>query len=376
MAARAVLMVTRNLPPLVGGMESLLMRALTAIAQRVPVELIGPQGIAERAPPGCKVLAELPFGAGRFLPAAAALTYRFADPRRHQLCLGGSGLMAPALQAARWRGLRTGVYLHGLDLLYPSALYQRLFVSRLPAIDRILVNSAYTRREALAKGLPEQAIRVVNPAVEMPAADPGVELAAQRLRQELGGGPILLSVGRLVARKGVAEFIEQALPELARRLPGLRLLVVGGEPPGGGGLQLRRLQQAIAAAQMPSVVSLLGAVSNERLAVLYASADLHVLPLVDIPGDVEGFGMVVLEAAARGVPTVAFELGGVADALDSEAGGGRLVRSGEYSELVTAACQVLAAASSDSRAQLIEKARHRSWSRFGEELVAALELEY
>lgn len=320
------------------------------------------------------MLAELPFGAGRFLPAASLLTLRHADPARHQLCFGGSGLMAPALQAARWRGLRTGVYLHGLDLLYPALIYQQGFVRPLAKVDHILANSQYTRRQALAKGLPESAIRVVNPAVEMPVADPTVEAASRQLRQELGGGPILLSVGRLVARKGVAEFIERALPELVHRHPGLRFVVVGAEPPGGKGRQQRRIEQAVATARMDSVVSLLGAVSNERLTALYACADLHVLPLVDIPGDVEGFGMVVLESAARGVPTVAFELGGVADALDSEAGGGRLVQSGEYPELAAAICQVLAAASSDSRAQLIEKARHRSWSRFGEELVAALEL--
>ena len=374
MSARAVLMVTRNLPPLVGGMESLLMRALTAITQRVQVELIGPHGIAERAPPGCKVLAELPFSAGRFLPAASLLTYRYADPRRHQLCFGGSGLMAPALQAARWRGLPTGVYLHGLDLLYPAALYQGLFVSRLSAVDRILVNSAYTGRQALAKGLPEQAIRVVNPAVEMPLADPAVEAAAIQLRRELGGGPILLSVGRLVARKGVVEFIEQALPELVRRLPGLRLLVVGGEPPGGGGRQVQRLRAAVARTGLEAAVSLLGSVSNERLAVLYASANLHVLPLVEIPGDVEGFGMVVLEAAARGVPTVAFDLGGVADALRGEAGG-QLVPAGQYLRLVDAVCQVLAAAAPTVRADLIEETRLRSWPRFGEQLVAALRLD-
>lgn len=367
-------MVTRNLPPLVGGMESLLMRVLTALAERLPVELIGPKGIAERAPPACKVLAELPFSAGRFLPAASLLTYRLADPSRHQLCFAGSGLMAPALQAARWRGLRTGVYLHGLDLLYPAPLYQHLFVRRLPRVERIVVNSAYTRRQALAKGLPEPAIRVVNPGVEMPTVDASAEAAARHLRQELGGGPVLLSVGRLVARKGVAEFIERALPELVRHQPGLRFLVAGAEPPGGGGQQLRRLRQAIAAARMESVVTLLGAVSNERLAALYACADLHVLPLVKIAGDVEGFGMVVLEAAARGVPTVAFDLGGVADALTGP-DSGRLVSAGDYPALIAAVGSLLALTGQSERHRLIEQTRLRSWQRFGEEVVAALMLD-
>lgn len=374
MSARAVLMVTRNLPPLVGGMESLLMRLLTILSERVPVELIGPRGIAERAPPGCKVLAELPFGAGRFLPAASLLTLRHADPARHQLCLGGSGLMAPALQAARWRGLSTGVYLHGLDLLYPAALYQRLFVRSLPGVDRILVNSSYTRQQALAKGLPASAIRVVNPGVEMPPVDPAGAATAQQLRRELAAGPILLSVGRLVARKGVAEFIERALPPLVRQHPGLCFLVVGAEPPGGQGRQQRRIEQAIATARMESAVRLLGAVSNERLAALYACADLHVLPLVEIAGDVEGFGMVVLEAAARGVPTVAFDLGGVADALTGPAGGS-LVAAADYPALVAAVGSCLEQAGPAARLQLVEQTRLRSWRRFAEEAAAALMLD-
>lgn len=374
MAARAVLMVSRNLPPMVGGMENLLMRVLAALAERVPVELIGPRGISERAPPGCRVLAELPFSAAAFLPAASLLTLRQADPRRHQLCFGGSGLMSPMLQAARWRSLRTAVYLHGLDLLHPSPVYQRGFVARLPFCDRVIVNSRYTRQQALLKGIPEQIVQVVNPAVEVPEADVGTAEAASALRRELGGGPILLSVGRLVARKGVAEFIEQAMPELTRRLPGLCLLVVGGEPPGGKGQQRQRLQEAITRKGLERSVRLMGHVSDAELSAIYACADLHVLPLIQIDGDVEGFGMVVLEAAARGVPSVAFDLGGVADALAGE-NGGRLIAAGCYGAMIDAIVELLAAGALSAREALQDQTRARSWRKFAQQLVSALQLD-
>lgn len=365
MAADRILMVTRNLPPLVGGMEHLMAEVLRRLQSVAPVDLIGPQGAAATAPPGCRVLAEIPFGAARFLPGATLQVLRHADPRRHRLCLGGSGLMAPALRAARTRGLRTAVYLHGLDVIHPAWLYQRGFVPVLATLDRIVCNSHYTRGEALARGLPAERCVVVNPGVAMP--EPVVPRDAD------GAGPLLLCVGRLIARKGVAEFITQALPALRMRYHQLRLVVVGTEPPAGRGEQLARIRAAIAQAGMEAAVELRGRVTDAELAALYAAADLHLLPLVPVPGDVEGFGMVILEAAARGVPTVAFDLGGIADALHPQFGGAR-VASGDYPALISAIGQCLEAASSGRRAELVEATRARSWDAFGRELVGALGL--
>ena len=367
MAADRILMVTRNLPPLVGGMEHLMAEVLRRLAAVAPVDLIGPQGAGTLAPPGCRVLAELPFGAARFLPGAVVQVLRHADPRRHRLCLGGSGLMAPALRAARLRNLPTAVYLHGLDVIHPAWLYQRGFVPGLAEVDHILCNSRYTLGEAIARGLPAERCLVVNPGVAMPSLAPSPQQAVD------DPGPLLLSVGRLVARKGVAEFVAKALPALRARYPQLRLVVVGAEPPAGRGEQLARIRDAVARAGMEAAVELRGRVSEAELARLYAAADLHVLPLVPVPGDVEGFGMVILEAAARGVPTVAFDLGGIADALHPEFGGAR-VTAGDYPALVAAIGQCLEAGPRGSRAALVEATRTRSWEAFGRELVGALGL--
>lgn len=345
-------------------MESLLRQLVLALSARLPVELIGPRGVRDWTPESVRVLAEFPFSAGIFLPAAAWSVWTKADPARYQLCIGGSGLMAPILGAASRRHLSTAVYLHGLDITFPHPVYQRFFVSGLARIDRVLVNSRYTGALAAKAGISEARIRVVNPGVGMPAASD--VHSAQR-----EGGPLLLSVGRLVARKGLAEFIERAMPSLLRRYPDLRLCVVGSEPPGNRARVLDRMRATIEEHGLQQSVHLLGKVDDEQLSALYAQADLHVLPLVNRPGDVEGFGMVVLEAAARGVPTVAFDLGGVGDALRGP-DAGQLIAQDDYRAFIDAVCHWLGHARPDLRHRLVDQTRERSWERFGDEVVAAL----
>src|SRR3546814_12930756 len=62
---------------------------------------------------------------------------------------------------------------------------------------------------------------------------------------------------------------------------------------------------------------------------VYKAASAHIFPVREIPGDPEGFGMVAVEAAAHGVPTIAFATGGIVDAV-AEGESGRLIRPGDY----------------------------------------------
>lgn len=361
-------MVTRNLPPVVGGMERLMQRTLSALCRVVTVDLIGPVGVRAWVPPTCRVLAELPFGAAAFLPSATALTLRHAGRRRYQLCLGGSGLMAPALWAARQQGACTAVYLHGTDLAYEQAVYQRLFVASLAKVPRVIANSRYTGALAVAKGISASSIRVVNPGVDLPATiQRPPESSPHR-------PPTLLAVGRLVARKGIAEFVEQVMPRLLRQQPDLRLRVVGTEPPGSRQGQQARIQAAASRLVTPDAVQLLGAVDDQELHRLYAESDLHVLPALERRGDVEGFGMVVLEAAAHGLPTVAFDVGGIADALLPGAGG-RLIAATDYPQMAEAIMLELRQAGTERRQALIAATEQRSWKRFDRQLLEALQLQ-
>src|SRR5690606_3589327 len=85
----------------------------------------------------------------------------------------------------------------------------------------------------------------------------------------------------------------------------------------------------------------LGVITDAQLATAYEAADVHIFPVRYIPGDPEGFGMVAIEAAAHGTPTVAFATGGVIDAVASGQSG-QLVPPGDYAALAQAALEALA----------------------------------
>ena len=123
---------------------------------------------------------------------------------------------------------------------------------------------------------------------------------------------VLLTVGRLVARKGVRWFVAEVMPKLP---PSVHYLVAGSGP------DLTNIEHAIAAAGSHAQVHLLGRVSEDEREDLLRGSDLFVQPNIPIEGDMEGFGLVVLEAATRGTPVVASALEGLRDAVvDGETG--------------------------------------------------------
>jgi phosphatidyl-myo-inositol dimannoside synthase len=119
-------------------------------------------------------------------------------------------------------------------------------------------------------------------------------------------------------------------------------------------------------------VRLLGAVDDQTLSDAYFGADVMVFPVLNLPGDVEGFGMVAIEAAAHGLPTVAFAIGGVPDAVaDGESGW--LVAPGDNGAF---AKKVLALLDVPQRDEFAECCRHHAgrfeWSEFGQRLQMAV----
>jgi len=108
-------------------------------------------------------------------------------------------------------------------------------------------------------------------------------------------------------------------------------------------------------------VQLLGQVDDKEIPALYAAADVFVFPLLETHGDVEGFGMVAVEAAAHGTPTVAFDCGGVSDAV-ADAISGVLVDSENYGEFGAAIARVV---HGNMRASSREFAGQFSWDNYG-----------
>ncbi len=202
----------------------------------------------------------------------------------------------------------------GRDVTLPNPLYQRLVPRLLRSLDAVLPISRATASECLARRLPEANMYVVPCGVDAArfgSAEPrGVsrDLLIRRLNLSARGSDplILLSVGRHQERKGFHWFVERVMPLLPEEI----VFVLGGEGP-----TTERIRNAIEEEDLAHRVRLLGRVSEEELVDLYRATDLFVMPNVPVPGDIEGFGVVMLEAGASGLPVVAAELEGIRDVI-------------------------------------------------------------
>ena len=372
-----LLFVTRNFPPLTGGMERLNYQALLALDKTYSVALCGPQGAGAFVPGPLPVREASLAPLSRFLVEFQWASFRLARSFRPQIVYAGSGLAAPAaLMAARSVGAKTVCFLHGLDIVADHTLYRRLFLPAIRRVDHILVNSRHTAGLARAAGVAPGKIEIVSPGVELPDYSVRFE-ARQRFRARLGVGqrPLLLAAGRLTQRKGLAEFIRHALPEICRQKQEVLLLVIGSEATSGlkhrSGVEAGILA-AIDEMGLGPHVRLLGGVDDACLSDAYFAADAMVFPVLDLPGDVEGFGMVAVEAAAHGLPTAAFAVGGVPDAV-ANGESGWLVPFGDYSGMVQRSLGLIESCGQGIWGEPCRRhAENFSWDIFGRRLRAAV----
>ena len=370
------LLITRNFPPLVGGMERLNLRMCEALARHGEVALVGPTGSRAFAPPDVAT-DEVPHRPlPRFLTGAFAAGWRKARTFAPDWVLAGSGLAAPhARFAARRAGARCAVYVHGLDLVAPHPVYQRLWLPAIRGADRVIANSRNTARLAEARGVPRDRLHVVTPGTDV-FADHGMPAAQERASLQLGDGPVLLSVGRLTERKGLAEFVRDALPAIAAARPDVQLVVVGSDAndavAAARGSERARILAAAERVGVARHLQLRGVVDDTTLDALYRHADLHVFPVRDLPGDVEGFGMVALEAAARGVPTLGYAVGGVPDAVEHGITG-ELVAPGDAAALAQATLAWLDRDRATTADACLAFAARNGWDTFERRLLDALQ---
>lgn len=370
-----ILLITRNLPPLVGGMERLNWHMADELSEYAEVKAIGPKGATATKPPKTHLteapLKPLPL----FLVVAFFKAVWMALRWRPDVILAGSGLTAPiAWLASKVCRARSAVYLHGFDITVKNTLYQRLWVPTFRKIDHIIVNSTPTKGLAFAAGVPERKITIVHPGVNLPdAPQPAENVAAFKAQHGLADKKILLSVGRLTTRKGLREFVELALPAIMQAEPSTMLVVVGDAPKDSLGAGIQTMESIQAQAKQSGVgghIKFLGVITEKaQLATAYEAADVHVFPVRHIPNDPEGFGMVAIEAAAHGLPTVAFATGGVVDAV-SHGESGYLVEQDNYKELTQ---PVLALLRQPMATESITRFAQRfAWFEFGSQVHAAL----
>ncbi len=199
------------------------------------------------------------------------------------------------------------VQIHGMDLLQAQASPRKRWLARniLQGAKGIITNS-----NAVSKLIREFAgelkISVVYPIPPQPK--PADQERLRRLRQQysLEGKKILLTVGRLVPRKGVDRML-QALGLILHRFDDALYVIVGDGP-------YKEELQSLAKAYGRAVL-FTGSVDDEERDTWFELADIFVMPARQLPDDIEGFGIVYLQAGWRGKPVVAGKSGGVTEAV-------------------------------------------------------------
>ena len=253
------------------------------------------------------------------------------------------GVIALALKA--WTGIPYLCYAHGEEVnraparggggLLDSRELRWLTGRVLRGAALVLANSRNTERILRTEWrLPAERVRVLHPGVDTRRFTPAPRQPAVRARLGWGDRPVILTVGRLQKRKGHDQLV-RALAAIRRSIPSVLYAIVGdGEERGF-------LEQLVAREGAGDHVRFLGAVADDTLIACYQQCDLFILPNRQVGDDIEGFGMVLLEAQACGKPVVAGASGGTAETLRVPETG-RLVCCDGPDELAAVAVDLLA----------------------------------
>ncbi|MFD7991011.1 glycosyltransferase family 4 protein [Streptomyces mexicanus] len=323
------LIVTNDFPPRPGGIQAFLHNMALRLD---PERLVVYASTWKRGRQGAEATAafdaEQPFTVVRdrttmLLPTPDATRRATALLREHgctSVWFGAAaplGLMAPALRRAGAERLVATT--HGHEAGWAQLPAARQLLRRIgESTDTLTYLGEYTRSRIAGALTPRAAARMVQlpPGVDEKTFHPGSGGDEVRARLGLTDRPVVVCVSRLVKRKGQDTLI-RALPRILAAEPDTVLLIVGGGP---YEKDLRRLAHETGVA---ASVRFTGAVPWAELPAHYGAGDVFAMPCRTRRGglDVEGLGIVYLEASATGLPVVAGDSGGAPDAvLDGETG--------------------------------------------------------
>ncbi len=314
-----VLFVTHTLPPAdrphanIGGMQRGAMELHRTLQQHPRVELI-PMVLHTST----RWEAVLTVG---FIAKILAVLPARARRRKADVVFFSSPVTAISLPVLRPQlgGRPVVAIAHGLDVTLQVKAYQFWVRWMLRLLDAVFPISTATAAECLSRGAPPERVHVIPFGVDTdrfsvaPDRTDARRAVAERLRLPEGAF-VLVGLGRQVRRKGTAWFVEHVLP----KLPPHGHYAVAGDGP-----EMERIRAV--SGPVADRLHLLGRVSEEDLLTLLRGSDLFIMPNVPVEGDMEGQGLVMLEAGLCGLPAIAADMEGISD----------VVAEGESGHLVT-----------------------------------------
>jgi len=372
-----ILIVSQDFPPEEGGIQTYVLElARRFIARGHDVRVICPGSPDAPAPlPGLKEIVRLRCIGSSFL-WTRLLTY-----------LPGYLRSRPSVSRilyAQWQGAAGALFspkggrkeyglVHGRELLtsvFGPLIQPTLMRKAFARFDGAFPNSNEVFRLTRTHARPHCPLHLIHPGVDPQAFRP-VDAEFLRARYGLGDAPVIVSLGRMVARKNLRLLIE-AMPAVRRALPGTRLLL-GGTGPERESLMARAGELDLATGPEAAVL-FPGRIADGEMAAHYSLADVFCLPSLASRKDVEGFGIVYLEAGACEVPVVGGRAGGVPDAVaDGETG--LLIDPASRSELEGALIALLS--DRERRRAMGRRARERilkdfTWDACADRMLACM----
>lgn len=217
------------------------------------------------------------------------------------------------------------VICHGLDVTTPNIFYQKFVRKVFSKLDGVIAVSNATKLACTKRGIPTEKAFVVSNGLDkkdigvVPDKTEAKKFLSDSLGIDLSDKDLLLTVGRLVKRKGHEWFVRSIWPGIQRDCV---YLIIGDGP------ELADLQSAIKNAPQKENIILLGKQPDSVLKNAYSAADVFVMPNIRVSGDMEGFGIVLIEANYCSTPVVASELEGIKDVIEPGKNG-YLVQEGD-----------------------------------------------
>ncbi|WP_458691085.1 glycosyltransferase family 4 protein [Nocardia tengchongensis] len=352
------LLVTNDFPPRPGGIQSY----LHALALQLPADELVVYAPRWKGDSHWKFDAQQPFQVVRHpttLMLPTPLVARRAkklmrDEQCDRVWFGAAAplaLLSPVLRRAGAERILASTHGHEVGWSMLPGARQSLRVIG-DHTDVVTYVSKYTRRRFAAAFGAQSALEYLPPAVDAEVFKPDPAARAElRARYGLGERPTILCLSRLVPRKGQDALIA-AMPEIRKRVPGAVLVIAGGGP------YEQKLRQLVAALGVSDDVVFVGRVPSQELAAHHTIADVFAMPCRTRGAglDVEGLGIVFLEASATGVPVVAGNSGGAPETV-REGETGRVVNGRKLESIADAIVDIL----SDRDAAAAMGAAGRAW---------------
>lgn len=206
-------------------------------------------------------------------------------------------------------------FAHGMDITVPAKNIRKKILLKkiIKKATKIIANSYFTRHELFLLGADKEKITVINPCPNLNAEHVNEEIVKKFLHEnDLAEKKIILTVGRLVKRKGHDQIIK-AMPQILKKIPNAFYLIAGAGP------YKPELENLISKNKLGAFVKFINKPESNLLPTLYQACEVMAMPARSLGnGDVEGFGIVYLEANTFGKPVVGGKSGGVPEAVVNE----------------------------------------------------------